>query len=116
MRKFNFELEKLILGTQASVPRKRECLNFVTKYLGHAVAPRYTQLYVDADAVDEVKNMLDNIKVQFIKNIRKSKWLGEDARESAVEKISSIKSLVGFPKTQTNQHLDVIVLFSFVIF
>lgn len=115
MRKFNFELEKLLLGTQATMPRKRECLNFVTKHLGHAVASRYTQLYIDADAVDEVKNILENIKVQFVHNIKASQWLSETTRELAIEKINSMKSLVGFPKFGSNEQLDVIALLYFTI-
>lgn len=85
-----------MFSVKEPIPMERNCVQFVTKYLGEFVMPKYMQMYIDGEAVNEIQNMIGNIKHKFVKVLKANKWLDPVTKALAVEKVTNIKYFIGY--------------------
>lgn len=107
LRNLLFKIEKVVLNIKEPTPIERYCVQFVTKYMQNSIMPKYIELFVNLDATNEIKTMLDNIKHQFIAKLKNNDWLSDDTRTMAIEKIRRMKYFIGYPNDEINLMADV---------
>ncbi|CAH0564671.1 unnamed protein product [Brassicogethes aeneus] len=98
MRNLNFIVDNAVLGVQSDLSREVECTNKIKEYFGVAIIPEYLKLYFNDNTLGNVKEMIKNIKNEFIGLLGANKWLSGETKLLSVEKVNSIKEFVGFPE------------------
>lgn len=98
MRELLFNTERELLNVKESVSIQRHCVQFVTKYQWQAIMPKYAELYVDMNAFEGIRMMLDGIKEEFVMKLKNNKWMSDHTRTLTIEKISRIKYFLGYPE------------------
>ncbi|XP_045477343.1 neprilysin-1-like [Harmonia axyridis] len=102
MRELNFLVDRSVLGVTSDIEPKNECLNGVIKYFQNALLPTYLEKHSTEKMFQRVQTMVDNIKSEYIKLIKKSHWLNEQTRYLAIEKIKYMKEYIGYPNWAKN--------------
>ncbi|KAL3272861.1 hypothetical protein HHI36_014322 [Cryptolaemus montrouzieri] len=102
LRLLNFMVDKSVMRIKSDITRKTECLNEVKRYFQNALVPQYTQQHLIPKTLETVKEMVYNIKNEFIKVIKRSYWLNDHTKNLAVEKIKYLKEYIGFPAWANN--------------
>lgn len=62
------------------------------------LAEYYMQEYVGADMEQEIKEMSEEIRTTFRKNIAKAQWMSDSTREYAIKKLDAMELFVGLPE------------------
>lgn len=105
MRQLNFMMDNTVLGIKKDMLRSEECIKNVITYMDIALIPTYSKLYLPSSVFAEVSNMIKNIKLEFIKLLRKNSWLDNKTRSSAAEKINALKYIIAYPSWLNNNSL-----------
>jgi predicted metalloendopeptidase len=58
----------------------------------------YVTRYNNLNAINYIKNMLDDLRVVFIRIIKRNKWLQPKTKEKALLKLNNFKVTIGSPK------------------
>lgn len=97
MRLLNFMVDSSVLGVQSDISPITECLNSVTHYFQYAFVPAYIENYKNEEMFLNIKNMIINIKSEFVKLIKHSQWFSGSTKQLAIEKIKYLKEYIGYP-------------------
>lgn len=92
MKNLNFAIDNAILGVQEDLALTHECLEKVTAYTGHAIA----KISLNNKTIEDVKEMAEGMKVQFVKVLQESNWLSNNTKMAAIQKVEAIRSYVGY--------------------
>jgi predicted metalloendopeptidase len=58
---------------------------------------QYIEKYNDVQSIEYVKSMATDLKIVFIRIIKRNKWLQPNTKKKAIEKLKKLKLLVGSP-------------------
>jgi predicted metalloendopeptidase len=59
---------------------------------------KYILYYKNQQTIDYVKILLDDLRIVFMRIIKRNKWLQEKTKKIAIEKLKTIKLIVGSPE------------------
>ncbi|KAK4881417.1 hypothetical protein RN001_004736 [Aquatica leii] len=82
---------------EALPPRHRFCSTVVSFVFPLPLQAAYVEKYFSITAKDHVININHNIKNQFKDVINNLKWMDEETRVKAIERISSSRNYIAFP-------------------
>lgn len=102
------KFSKYSMGISTKVNHEDTCLGLVTRLFPNIIGRLYVddQLSNDLDLADSQK-MVTEIIATFKEYVSQQKWLDDNTRKLAVEKISRIAVRVGFPSwIKDNKELD----------
>lgn len=102
MRSLNFLIDSSILGVTSDVSRPVECINKINEHMNVAVVSKYVNLFLNPGVIGTVDGMVQNIKIEFVEMLQRSKWLSLKTKYLAIEKIIALKHYVGYPKWAEN--------------
>ncbi|KAK9885460.1 hypothetical protein WA026_010955 [Henosepilachna vigintioctopunctata] len=111
MQMLSFMVDKSVLGIRADISRRTECLNEVNKYFHNALVPLYVDSYLIPNTLPVIREIITNIKNEYIKMLKRSLWLNEQTKNLAIEKIKHLKQYIGYPiwtknLTKINYHYE----------
>ncbi|XP_011689069.1 PREDICTED: membrane metallo-endopeptidase-like 1 [Wasmannia auropunctata] len=102
IRKIELKYIMELNGKKEREPRWRECIGIVSNRMDFSVGSIYVRKYFKEDAKETVLEMVNNIKQEFIKILKKVDWMDEKTRRSALEKAAAMSLHVAYP----NELLD----------
>lgn len=91
-------MEKALFNIRETIPIRRQCVQFIAKYLDDSIIPKYMEMYIDKNAINQIRNMMRSIKDQFTEKLKSNNWLSDTTRNVAIEKIARIKFLIAHPE------------------
>jgi predicted metalloendopeptidase len=77
--------------------RWRRGVSLVSGYLGDAVGRLYVKKYFSATARARVQKITDNVVAAFRQAIRESAWMTAPTKREALDKLSRLKTKIGYP-------------------
>ncbi|KAK0084933.1 hypothetical protein PV326_006090 [Microctonus aethiopoides] len=80
----------------------RHCVMETVYNLPEIVTALYVRNYIKEDVKIEATNIVSNIKTEIIKMINETKWLDEESKIKASQKILSANSNIGYPDLYRN--------------
>ncbi|XP_011866367.1 PREDICTED: membrane metallo-endopeptidase-like 1 isoform X1 [Vollenhovia emeryi] len=89
-------------GKTEREPRWKECVDIVSGSMGISVGSMYVRKYFKEDAKNAALEMVDDIRQEFIKILKKVDWMDEKTRANALEKAAGMASHIAYP----NELLD----------
>ncbi|KAH9495465.1 Endothelin-converting enzyme 1, partial [Bulinus truncatus] len=91
------KLTQLIYGLKTLSPREDICLSKTRQYFGFAISSVYVERYFSAESKTKVSAAIEEIKHEFIANLKDVKWMDDVTREKIEEKAYSITNNIGYP-------------------
>lgn len=85
-------------GRRQRKPRWRECIDITSKTLGQAVGAMYVRKHFDETSREVAFEMVDDIRKAFVQILSTMDWMDEGTRTRALEKVSAMKTHMGYPK------------------
>ncbi|KAK0182741.1 hypothetical protein PV327_000843 [Microctonus hyperodae] len=82
--------------THLSSSRVKLCFDIIAEHLPNIFDATFALNYVDDNKRNEATAMVNTIREQFIKIIQQADWLSNKTQQSAVEKLMSIISMIGY--------------------
>ena len=73
------------------------CLGEVVKHLPHAVGYMFVKETFTKQAKDNVKNIVDSLKIAFEANLDTLEWMDTPSKEAALRKLRSMRFKIGYP-------------------
>ncbi|XP_030754277.1 endothelin-converting enzyme homolog [Sitophilus oryzae] len=98
LKNLNFIIDRNVLNVKKDIPRNTECTSKVLEYFSYALLPKYVRLYFDEKILEDIQDMVKNIKDKFIEVLAKNDWMSQKTKLLAMKKIGNIKCNVGYPK------------------
>ncbi|HRP55451.1 M13 family metallopeptidase [Agriterribacter sp.] len=92
-----FEYTKVINGQK--VPKAHwEVLTIATdQKLGEALGQLYVQRYFPPEAKQRINELVDNLTKAFTERIKKSDWMSDSTKATALEKLNGYSRKIGYP-------------------
>lgn len=107
LRRRQLQYSTAISGKVEQEARWKECIDIVTGSLPISVGALYIRKHFKEDSRQAAMDMVDNIKVQFEKILSKVDWMDEVTRKSALEKVGTMETHIGYPVELTqNEKLE----------
>ncbi|XP_046633413.1 neprilysin-4-like isoform X2 [Daphnia pulicaria] len=103
MSDLQFAFAKVYEGVSQPPPRSFKCVNVVNDLLGFALASVYVEKVMDDAAVDEVKEMVTNLKRAFKSMVIEDAWMDTETKLTANEKVDAMIEFVGYPQWIKNK-------------
>lgn len=97
LRKRQLQYSTVISGKQEQEPRWKECVDIVTGSLPISVGALYIRKHFQEDSRQAAMDMVDNIKAEFEKILKRVDWMDEATRKSALEKVGTMATHIGYP-------------------
>lgn len=88
---------RTLRGTQEPMPRWRRVRDSVDALLGYALGQRYASQHLPPDAQAKAEALVASIRSTLRAQIEASKWMGTNARTSALAKIDALDMKIGAP-------------------
>ncbi|XP_051172592.1 neprilysin-2-like isoform X2 [Leptopilina boulardi] len=89
-------------GQKEREPRWKECILLANDNFGHSIGSIYVRNYFNKDSRNDVEEIFNNIKEEFGNILRTLNWLDDTTKENLLEKLMSIRALIGY----TDELLD----------
>lgn len=90
-------------GITQREPRWKECVKEVSKKLKIIVGALYVRKYFQKNAKDDAVAMVEEIRNTFVSKIlKKTEWMDEKTKKSAVEKAEKMGSYIAYPEELLN--------------
>jgi predicted metalloendopeptidase len=111
--------EGVLLGRKAESPRPRTVLRLIngrvgSEPLGQAMGRLFVERLVPAETKPRVEAMIGNIKAALAERLGTLEWMSEETRGRALEKVTTMRSKVGWPDKWTDYSRADIGAYSFV--
>lgn len=87
---------------KVDVSPTEECVQYVKNNFGFALIRNYMQFYVQPHTLVTVSEMVHKIKSEFVGMLKENRWLSIATKSAAVEKITNLNYLIGYPKWAEN--------------
>lgn len=93
----NFHMSQVLNGTKEMQPRWLRVVNTESAALGFAIGELYVEKYFPKDTKRQVQEILDNIRAELKKDLKKLSWMTPKTREAALKKLSLMRDRIGYP-------------------
>ncbi|XP_052866853.1 neprilysin-2 isoform X2 [Anopheles cruzii] len=97
LRKRQLQYTTALSGKQEQEPRWKECVELTAGSLPISVGALYIRKYFREDSKRAALDMVNDIKAVFVDILKKVDWMDEVTRESALEKVSTMATHIGYP-------------------
>ena len=94
-----FRYTSSISGVTEIRPRWRRAVEFVNTSLGELVGQVYVEQYFPPAAKAKMEVLVANLKLAMADRIRGNGWMSPATKEAALEKLSRMDVMVGYPDT-----------------
>ncbi|XP_059084474.1 neprilysin-3-like isoform X2 [Tigriopus californicus] len=106
-QKAEHKFMKAIYGIQGREERWRTCVKATNSAMGFAVAPLFIHQRFSQEGKDLAYDMIEEVKETFKRRLEKLDWLDPQTKTLVKEKISNIKTMMGYPDyIMDNKALD----------
>ena len=92
-----FEYTKTLSGVSENRPRWKRAVDLVGGSLGELVGQTYVSDYFPASSKAKMEVLVTNLKTAMAGRIRANDWMGASTKAAAVEKLSRMDVMVGYP-------------------
>ena len=92
-----FEYTKTISGVSQILPRWKRAVALVDRSLGELVGQDYIKLYFPPAAKAKMESLVENLKAAMAGRIRANDWMSPPTKEAALNKLSRMDVMVGYP-------------------
>ncbi len=93
-----FEFDgKALSGTPAQRPRWKRGVSLIDDRLGEAVGQEYVAKYFPPASKGKMDALVANLKTAMAARIRTANWMSAQTKEQALEKLSKMEVMVGYP-------------------
>ncbi len=106
----SFELYgRVMSGTEEIRPRWKRSMAIPNSMLGEAVGKLYVEKYFPKENKEYMKNLVENLRKALGKHIENLKWMSEETKAKALEKLDTFTVKIGYPdkwKDYSEIHID----------
>ncbi len=88
---------KVLSGQTEQRPRDKRAISFVNGGLDQAVGRLYIDAFFPAGAKEGVADMVANIRAVLAERIAASRWMGEETKRRAAEKLGKMSAKIAYP-------------------
>ncbi|WP_374529916.1 M13 family metallopeptidase [Novosphingobium sp.] len=92
-----FEYTKTLNGVTENRPRWKRGVDLVDGSLGELVGQDYVARYFPASSKAKMEALVANLKTAMAGRIRNNDWMSEATKQAALEKLSRMEVMVGYP-------------------
>ena len=92
-----FEYTKTLSGVSENRPRWKRAVDVVGGSLGELVGQTYVSDYFPASSKAKMQSLVANLKTAMAGRIQANEWMGTSTKAAAVEKLSRMDVMVGYP-------------------
>ncbi len=92
-----FDYTKTLSGVSENRPRWKRAVDLVGGSLGELVGQTYVADYFPASSKTKMEVLVANLKTAMAGRIKANDWMGESTKAAAVEKLSRMDVMVGYP-------------------
>lgn len=96
IRKLQDKFESVLYGTTTRMVKWRECINTAKNMLGQAAGALYIRKYFSEDARKSAVEMVTNIRSTFVDILRMLTWMDESTKSTAIDKALAINADIGY--------------------
>ncbi|XP_053693923.1 neprilysin-2-like [Sabethes cyaneus] len=97
LRKRQLKYSTVVTGKQDLEPRWKECVDIVADGLPISVGALYIKKHFREESKLTALDMVSDIKAAFVDILRKVDWMDEITRQSALDKVASMVTHIGYP-------------------
>ncbi|KAJ8680284.1 hypothetical protein QAD02_016071 [Eretmocerus hayati] len=90
-------LRKVLLGSEGREEQWRYCVSDTTNAMGFAIGAIFVREVFHGKSKPMAEQMINEIRIAFIKNLKNLDWMDAETRKSAEEKANAITDMIGFP-------------------
>jgi predicted metalloendopeptidase len=87
----------VLTGTKEQLPRWQTCTNTVDGMLGDALGQAFVARHFPPAARKRMDDLIENLRATLRETLETADWLSPETRASAVAKLNSFKSKIGYP-------------------
>jgi len=99
---------KTLSGRKEIKPRWKRALAMVNGNAGELLGRAFVERHFPEEAKAEVGQMVENLRAVFKERIFALKWMSEETKEKALEKLASFNKKIGYPdKWRSYQELQI---------
>lgn len=98
-------MDQIFFDIKTDTKPLEECLQHLRNHFAFALIKNYVNFYIQPNTIQIVSEMVHKIKTEFVQLLQKNQWLSMTTKSAAIEKITSISSLIGYPKWIENTTL-----------
>ncbi|KAK0043426.1 endothelin-converting enzyme 1 [Biomphalaria pfeifferi] len=96
-KKAELKIKELVLGVGSLSPRHETCLAMGRMYFGFAISAIYVDRHFPAESKKQVNATIEEIKSEFIDNLKSVTWMDNSTRVAVIDKASAIYNMIGYP-------------------
>ena len=93
---FSFYREYLS-GQREAQPRWQECVRLTDRSLGDALGRLYVAATFRPAVKTRMMEMINNVRVTLADTIRSADWMAPATKKEALEKLTALKAMIGYP-------------------
>ena len=93
----NFEFSRIINGAKEMTPRWQRSVDLVSGLLNDAVGQMYVKKYFPPEAKTRMLELVKNLQIALGKRIKDQKWMSDDTKKLALEKLDAFYVKIGYP-------------------
>ncbi|WP_338467994.1 M13 family metallopeptidase [Novosphingobium sp. ZN18A2] len=97
-----FDYAKTLSGVKTLEPRWKRGVNLVNGQVGQLVGQQYVKLYFPPAAKAAMEKLVANLKIGMADRIRHNTWMSDATKLQALEKLSRMDVMVGYPDKWRN--------------
>ena len=98
---FNF-YNKFLFGTEKMLPRWKRVINASNSCMGEAVGKLYVKKHFPPSSKTKALEIVNNLKTSFEERINNLKWMSDETKTKAIEKLDTFGVKIGYPDKWTN--------------
>lgn len=104
LRKRQLQYSTAISGKQEQEPRWKECIDLASGSLSTGAGSLYVRKYFKKESKEAALEMVDSIKKEFTDILKTVPWMDDKTRESALAKVKSMVTHIGYPDELTDDN------------
>lgn len=93
----NFAFNQKISGAKEQQPRWKRAVNVVDGVMGDAVGQMYVEKYFPGESKERMLKLVANLQTVLGERIKAQKWMSEETKQVALEKLNAFYVKVGYP-------------------
>jgi putative endopeptidase len=88
---------RLLTGQEAPRPRWKRGVGLANGYLGDAVGRRYVEQHFPASSKARIDAIVSRVRAALRRSIDEAEWLAPATRRAALDKLSKLRTRIGYP-------------------
>jgi putative endopeptidase len=94
----DFQLKRLVTGVAEPRPRSKRCVAATDDAMGEYLGQPFVAKYMTPSARDAADTLVNEIASAMAAELKTIAWLQPETRQRALEKLSAMAHLIGYPK------------------